>query len=1155
MESLRPTLGPADEVIVALDGSSGYALPEQARFPWVKVVDTSEKPISADARNIAASVANREFLVFLNDDVLVRAGWLDELIAPFSDKSIGAVGPRSNGGDAGDQEVREISYLPGDVDSLGDFAQAWRRGHLGKMTWSARLQGFCLAIRAEEFRSFGGFDEGYLTASFRDDDLCMKLRNSGLRLVVAHGCYVHRTLGGKGIFAHGDELHDRHRFRSEWNADGIAPLVLLSVCLIVKDEEKMLQACLDSVSEVADEVVVYDTGSTDRTIDIARSAGARVIEGYWDDSFARARQAALERATGEWVLSLDADENLIADAASLRAQLADHRSQIEAYLIAIENLFGAGNGRSVHTAIRLFRRERCTWRHRLHEQVVAADDPNRALQAGYLSGVRIIHHGYVAEVFDSKGKAERNLALAKAALEDDEVVKPYALMNYGRALESAGRSDEAVEALFEAAEIADVPTTQRLALGNLIYALVRLRRFEEALEQVGELRQVSSSQIAADIAEGRVRIAMGDSEGGLAMLARVPPRGRDDDGMEYAAHMVAAVRGEALASLGRYGEAADMVLEAVRSDGVLEADLSELCLWLLKAGRDLSELADATGTKDLMPVLGRTLRLLPLLADAILEGIWVRFPDRLEPLAAAGRIGPKLPVARALVWSSRLRRAGLGSACPLVAIAKDEGADPRVRIFAAAAAFGSFGDRSIVNSLHEARSRLDPDAREESAKEIARLAPGLLEASHVDPAIAGQRSTLISAVGAERKDLPNPTRPKMAKMLKVSPMVQRGGVNIVAPFESTTVEGYVARAFASTLSSHGVSVSTYSYYADGRKGPVRWTHRDDGDLPFDKTLFVLAPEDLGNFVMDNGVAPFEGRYAIGVWPWDFDKPSESMFVVSSALHEVWTPSRFSAGAVAQATDRPVILIPLPVMTYWPIEKSRGVDGVPKFSFTFITGVDYITGFERQNPLGVVEAFSAAFSPGEGPGLLIEASHADRSVAEHRRLVESVANRPDIIVVDNFGRSAGRILGKTGCRSCYVSMHRSEGTGLMIARTMAQSIPTIVTAQGFSREFQGPQNSFQVPFVHVPVPKDELRCLPGGMWADPNLERAARAMKMVVNQPKLAAAKARQSKEKARLLSPGKVARTIKERLTAIDRARYGCQTNDRMNAVSVGARR
>ena len=77
----------------------------------------------------------------------------------------------------------------------------------------------------------------------------------------------------------------------------VAPLCLLSVCLIVKDEEQMLASCLDSVADVADEIIVYDTGSVDRTVEIARAARAR-DRGLLGRLLRRARNAALEHARG-----------------------------------------------------------------------------------------------------------------------------------------------------------------------------------------------------------------------------------------------------------------------------------------------------------------------------------------------------------------------------------------------------------------------------------------------------------------------------------------------------------------------------------------------------------------------------------------------------------------------------------------------------------------------------------------------------------------------------------------------------------------------------------------------------------------------------------------------------------------------------------------
>jgi len=99
-----------------------------------------------------------------------------------------------------------------------------------------------------------------------------------------------------------------------------APRVSLS--MITRNEERFLGACLASVQGAVDEVVIVDTGSTDHTLDIVRAFGAKIGFREWDDHFANARNAALAMCTGDWVISLDADERLVQHHVQLVRKLA-----------------------------------------------------------------------------------------------------------------------------------------------------------------------------------------------------------------------------------------------------------------------------------------------------------------------------------------------------------------------------------------------------------------------------------------------------------------------------------------------------------------------------------------------------------------------------------------------------------------------------------------------------------------------------------------------------------------------------------------------------------------------------------------------------------------------------------------------------------------
>lgn len=110
---------------------------------------------------------------------------------------------------------------------------------------------------------------------------------------------------------------------------------MLSLCMIVKNEERYLSGCLTSVKPFVDEIVVVDTGSTDRTVEVATVAGARLFREEWRDDFAAARNRCLRHATGDWILVLDADERLAGDSGRLMRDLIEVPG-IVAYLVKLQ---------------------------------------------------------------------------------------------------------------------------------------------------------------------------------------------------------------------------------------------------------------------------------------------------------------------------------------------------------------------------------------------------------------------------------------------------------------------------------------------------------------------------------------------------------------------------------------------------------------------------------------------------------------------------------------------------------------------------------------------------------------------------------------------------------------------------------------------------
>lgn len=193
----------------------------------------------------------------------------------------------------------------------------------------------------------------------------------------------------------------------------------LSACVIVKDEEKNLPRWLHCMQGLADELIIVDTGSTDRTVEIAQQAGAQVYEFHWQDDFAAAKNFAIEQAAGEWILFLDADESFAAEArAQLRPLLQTlQKKRLVAGLISPLTSINPQNPEEVVSRcyqVRVFRREKTIrYQGRIHERLVNTDK-EKVTREFRMSNLVIIHTGYYFD--NAQAKGERNLRILKSEI-------------------------------------------------------------------------------------------------------------------------------------------------------------------------------------------------------------------------------------------------------------------------------------------------------------------------------------------------------------------------------------------------------------------------------------------------------------------------------------------------------------------------------------------------------------------------------------------------------------------------------------------------------------------------------------------------------------------------------------------------------------------
>jgi tetratricopeptide (TPR) repeat protein len=300
----------------------------------------------------------------------------------------------------------------------------------------------------------------------------------------------------------------------------------LSLCMIVKDVEEMLPRCLAAVSPAVDEMIVVDTGSTDRTVEIAESFGARVLHHEWTGSFSDARNVSLEAATGDWILYLDADEVLVEeDAARLRALTG--RVWREAFCLIETNYTGdIEDGTALtHNALRVFRnRPEYRFKGRLHEQMAYA-------LPGYLSErieytqLRIEHYGYLGVVRDTKDKSRRNLELLEQQVAEG-MESAFQSFNLGSEYLALGEFQTAVEHFDKSWRMLETdpgrttyPYVPTLA-NRAVTVLRELGRLDDADRRANEGLELFAGFTDLVFQQAWIARSRGDDEGARALFER-----------------------------------------------------------------------------------------------------------------------------------------------------------------------------------------------------------------------------------------------------------------------------------------------------------------------------------------------------------------------------------------------------------------------------------------------------------------------------------------------------------------------------------------------------------------------------------------------------------------------------------------------------------
>ncbi len=254
----------------------------------------------------------------------------------------------------------------------------------------------------------------------------------------------------------------------------------------------------------------------------------------------------------------------------------------------------------------------------------------------------------------------------------------------------------------------------------------------------------------------------------------------------------------------------------------------------------------------------------------------------------------------------------------------------------------------------------------------------------------------------------------------------------------------------------------------------------------------------------------QDSYRIAVPFWELSTLPEASAPAFDLVDEVWAPSHFVQSTLVRRLSKPVLHMPLGLTFETPAAAPRAAFGLPQDRFLFFFAFDLLSYIERKNPRALVAAFRAAFPRRGHACLVLKALNGGRASKQLDPFAAEIADDPDIILLD---RSLSRddTLRLIGCCDAVVSLHRSEGLGLLVAEAMVLGKPVVATDYSGTTEFVSPRTGYPVDFRLIAVNDGEYPFAAGQVWADPDVRHAAWLMSRVVDHPQEARERAEQAK--------------------------------------------
>jgi glycosyltransferase involved in cell wall biosynthesis len=329
------------------------------------------------------------------------------------------------------------------------------------------------------------------------------------------------------------------------------------------------------------------------------------------------------------------------------------------------------------------------------------------------------------------------------------------------------------------------------------------------------------------------------------------------------------------------------------------------------------------------------------------------------------------------------------------------------------------------------------------------------------------------------------------------------GVNLVGYPRAEMGMGELLRQSAEALSTtcFRFCIVDFNFGIVASQRDTRYDAFVRPDNPFYVNLFNITADQMRLAWQKLGPQFFHNHYNIGYWTWELSNFPNHWQSAIDLVDEIWAPSRFIRDAIAKKTRKPVVWMPLAVEFPMPagsIEERRKRFDLPRDKFLFFFSFDFSSFATRKNFPASIQAFQKAFPDGcDEAGLVIKTIRHSHHKREFWDLLRAVGEDRRIFLIDRLLRQDEMRELMASCDS-FVSLHRSEGFGFGMAEAMYLGKPVIATNYSGNLDFTKKDNSCLVDYRLVPVKAGEYLFPEGQVWADPNIDEAAKYMRRLVD---------------------------------------------------------